>query len=87
VTRILRDGRGNEWACEEVGIGIRDEIPPEGTSVGEEFVILACRQRGSDAVGFRHIRAACCADLDSPAVQRELLVQLLAPVDLLDSVD
>lgn len=73
MTLVMRDGQGAEWEYEVVGIGTRDEVPPGGTTVGEEFVLLVCWQRGSETIGFRHIKAALSVNLECPNAQRALL--------------
>ena len=75
MTLVMRDEHGDEWECEVVGIGTRDEVPPGGTMLGEEFVLLVCWQRGAGTIGFRHIRAARSVDLGCPDAQRWLLSQ------------
>ena len=73
MTLVMHDEHGDEWECEVVGIGTRDDVPPGGTSVGEEFVLLVCWQRGAETIGFRHVRAARSVDLGCPDAQRRLL--------------
>ena len=73
MTLVMRDEHGDEWECEVVGIGTRDDVPPGGTMLGEDFVLLVCWQRGAETIGFRHLRAATSVDLSSPDAQRWLL--------------
>ena len=75
MTLVMHDEHGDEWECEVVGIGTRDDVPPGGTMLGEEFVLLVCWQRGAETIGFRHIRAARSVDLGCPHAQRWLLSQ------------
>jgi hypothetical protein len=74
VNGVMCDSQGVEWEYEVVGVGISNESASSETGAQEEFLFIVCwPRRPSETIGFRHIRAALDADLDSRDIQRKLL--------------